>query len=189
MRKLVIFSAPSGSGKTTIVKEVLSQIKNLEFSISACSRLPRNGEINGKDYYFLSVDEFIQKIAAQEFIEYEEVYPNQFYGTFKSEVERIWKNGNDVVFDVDVKGGLNIKKQFRRSSLSIFIKPPSIEELKIRLFNRGTESEEQINKRIQKAEYEMGFANQFDTIILNKDLDEAVKETMEKVKKFLELEP
>ncbi len=188
MGKLIIFSAPSGSGKTTIVKAVLTQIKNLEFSISACSRRPRNGEIHGKDYYFLSVDEFIQKIVAQEFIEYEEVYPNQFYGTYKSEVDRIWKNGNDVVFDVDVKGGMNIKKQFHRSSLSIFIKPPSIEELKIRLVNRATESEEQINKRIQKAEYELGFAYLFDAIILNKNLDEAVKETLEIVKEFLELQ-
>jgi guanylate kinase len=187
MGKLLIFSAPSGSGKTTIVKEVLKQIPNLEFSISACSRTPRKAEMHGKDYYFLSVDEFRNKIASKEFVEYEEVYNNQFYGTLKSELQRIWDNGNHVVFDVDVKGGLNIKKQFPKESLSIFIKPPSIEELKKRLLNRGTETEEQIAKRIQKAEYELGFADQFDIIILNEELDVAVKETIMLAKGFLEI--
>jgi len=188
MGKLLIFSAPSGSGKTTIVKEVLRNVPNLEFSISACSREPRKGEIHGKDYYFFGIDEFIRKIDGDEFVEYEEVYHNQYYGTLRNELDRIWENGNHVVFDVDVIGGLNIKKQFPEKSLSIFIKPPSIEELKKRLINRGTETDEQIAKRIQKAEYELGFADQFDTIILNKDLKFAVEETIKQVNEFLILE-
>ncbi len=185
MGKLLIFSAPSGSGKTTIVKEVLKQVSNLEFSISACSRGPRNGEVHGKDYYFLSVEEFKKKIEDQEFIEFEEVYANQFYGTLKSELNRIWNNGNHVVFDVDVIGGLNIKKQFQEQSLAIFIKAPSIEELKKRLENRATETVEQIAKRIQKAEHELGFADEFDTIILNINLNFAIEETIKQVTKFL----
>ncbi len=185
MGKLLIFSAPSGSGKTTIVKEVLKQVQNLEFSISASSRAPRNGEIDGKDYYFMSVDAFKNRIENKEFVEYEEVYNNQYYGTLKNELIRIWENGNHVVFDVDVIGGLNIKKQYPEQSLSIFIQAPSIDELKKRLQNRGTETDEQIAKRIQKAEYELGFANKFDTIILNSDLDLAVKETIKQVKDFL----
>jgi len=185
MGKLLIFSAPSGSGKTTIVKEVLKHVHNLEFSISACSRPPRHGEIDGKDYYFLSVDAFKERIRYNEFVEYEEVYPNQFYGTLKNELIRIWENGNHVVFDVDVIGGLNIKKQYPEQSLSIFIQAPSIYELKKRLENRGTETAESLTKRIQKAEYELSFANEFDTIILNSDLELAVKETIKQVKDFL----
>jgi len=181
----VIFSAPSGSGKTTIVKEVLKQISKLEFSISACSRQPRKGETEAKDYYFLSLDEFKQRITNNEFIEYEEVYPNQFYGTLKSELQRIWNNGNHVIFDVDVIGGLNIKKKYQDNSLAIFIKPPSVDELRKRLINRGTENDEQIEKRIKKAEYELGFADQFDIIILNNKLDEAIKETLAEVGEFL----
>ncbi len=181
----MIFSAPSGSGKTTIVKEVLKQISKLEFSISACSRQPRKGETEAKDYYFLSLDEFKQRITNNEFIEYEEVYPNQFYGTLKSELQRIWNNGNHVIFDVDVIGGLNIKKKYQDNSLAIFIKPPSVDELRKRLINRGTENDEQIEKRIKKAEYELGFADQFDIIILNNKLDEAIKETLAEVGEFL----
>jgi guanylate kinase len=185
MGKLLIFSAPSGSGKTTIVKEVIKQIPNLEFSISACSRSPRKGEVDGKDYYFLSVEEFKQKIENNEFIEYEEVYTDQFYGTLRSELNRIWEKGNHVVFDVDVKGGLNIKSQFPQQSLAIFIKVQSIVELKNRLISRETETIEQIEKRLQKALYEMGFADKFDTVILNYNLEIAIEQTIKQIKEFL----
>ncbi len=185
MGKLIIFSAPSGSGKTTIVKEVLKKFTNLEFSISACSRAPREGEIHAKDYYFLSVDDFKQRIKNEDFIEWEEVYLNNFYGTLKSEANRIWEKGNHVVFDVDVKGGLNIKKQFGDRALAFFIKAPSIQELRRRLEKRGTETEEQINKRINKAEYELGFAKDFDVVILNDVLEKAVEETISLVTEFL----
>jgi guanylate kinase len=185
MGKLLIFSAPSGSGKTTIVGQVLKKISGLEFSVSACSRAPRAHEINGKDYYFLTADEFRKKINDNEFIEWEEVYENQYYGTLKSEVERIWANGNHVVFDVDVVGGLNIKKQFPENALAIFIQAPSIDILRQRLINRGTETEEQINKRIAKAEYEMGFAEKFDTVIINDVLETAVNQTIHQIEGFL----
>jgi len=185
MGKLLIFSAPSGSGKTTIVKEILKKISNLEFSVSACSRSPRNSEVHGKDYYFLCAEEFRQKIKNQEFVEWEEVYDNQFYGTLKSELNRIWEKGHHVVFDVDVIGGLNIKKQFQANSLSIFIKAPSIESLRNRLINRGTETQDQVKKRIDKAEYEMGFANEFDVVIVNDRLEIAVEEAINKINKFL----
>jgi guanylate kinase len=186
MGKLIIFSAPSGSGKTTIVKEVLKRIPGLEFSVSACSRSPRENEVNGKDYYFLSAEEFRQKTRNLEFIEWEEVYVNQYYGTLKSELDRIWEKGNHVVFDVDVVGGLNIKKQFPENSLSIFIKAPSIEVLRTRLVNRGTETTEQLKKRIDKAEYEMGFAHEFDIEIVNDKLEIAVNQTIEAIQKFLD---
>jgi len=185
MGKLLIFSAPSGSGKTTIVKEVLKEINNLEFSISACSRVPRKGEQHAKDYYFFSVEEFKKKIKDDAFIEWEEVYENNYYRTLKSEVDRIWEKGNHVVFDVDVVGGLNIKKQFGNKALAIFVKAPSIEELKERLKGRGTETQEQIDKRINKAEYELGFANDFDVVVLNDDLVKAVKETTSLINGFL----
>jgi guanylate kinase len=185
MGKLIIFSAPSGSGKTTIVKEVLKKFNNLEFSISACSREPREGETHAKDYYFLSVDDFKQRIINEDFIEWEEVYQNNFYGTLKSEANRIWEKGNHVVFDVDVKGGLNIKKQFGDRALAFFIKAPSIEELRRRLEKRGTETVEQINKRINKAEYELGFAKDFDVVILNDVLEKAVEETIDLINDFL----
>lgn len=185
MGKLLIFSAPSGSGKTTIVREVLKRFDHLEFSISACSRLPREGEVHAKDYYFLSVDEFKERIKNEDFIEWEEVYKDNFYGTLKSEVNRIWDNGNHVVFDVDVKGGLNIKKQFGDKALAVFIKAPSVEELRRRLEKRGTETVEQINKRINKAEYELGFAKDFDVVILNDELEKAVEETINLVAEFL----
>jgi guanylate kinase len=185
MGKLLIFSAPSGSGKTTIVREVLKRFNNLEFSISACSRAPRKGEVHAKDYYFLEVEDFKQRINNEEFVEWEEVYKDSFYGTLKSEVDRIWNNGNHVVFDVDVKGGLNIKKQFGEKALAIFIKPPSVEELRRRLEKRGTETQEQIDKRINKAEYELGFAKGFDVVILNDELEKAVEETNNLVAEFL----
>jgi len=186
MGKLIIFSAPSGSGKTTIVKKILKKFNNLEFSISACSRLPRKGEINTKDYHFLSVDDFKNKIRNNKFVEWEEVYENQYYGTLVSELERIWEKGNSVVFDVDVVGGLNIKKEYPKNSLAIFIKPPSIKELENRLRKRATDSEEQIKKRINKAKEELEYAKDFDKIILNDNLDKAVKETIKAIENFVE---
>lgn len=184
--KLIIFSAPSGSGKTTIVRQILKEISNLEFSISACSRYPREGEINGKDYHFFSIDEFKNKIENNEFIEWEEVYTDYYYGTLKSEVNRIWNKGNHVIFDVDVVGGVNIKEQFPDNSLAIFIEAPSIEILEKRLRKRGTESEEQIKKRIKKAEHELKFAPKFDKIIINDNLDQAIEETKLVINEFLE---
>ncbi len=162
MGKLLIFSAPSGSGKTSIVKAVLEKLPNLEFSVSACSRSPRINEQNGRDYYFFSVEEFKRRIENHEFIEWQEVYPNQFYGTLKSEIDRIWAKGNHIIFDVDVMGGINIKNMFPDNSLAFFIQAPSIGILHKRLKDRGTDSDEQISKRIAKAEYELGFANKFD---------------------------
>ncbi len=185
MGKLLIFSAPSGSGKTTIVKEVLKKIDNLEFSISACSRTPRKGEVHAKDYYFFPVENFKKKIENEEFIEWEEVYENNFYGTLKSEVDRIWEKENHVVFDVDVVGGLNIKKQFGGKALAIFIQAPSVAELKTRLKGRGTETQEQIDKRINKAEYELGFAKEFDVVIMNDELNKAVSKTINLINNFL----
>ena len=185
--KLIIFSAPSGSGKTTIVRQILKEIPNLEFSISACSRYPREGEINGTDYHFFSIDEFKNKIDSNEFIEWEEVYTDQYYGTLKSEVYRIWDKGNHAIFDVDVVGGVNIKEQFHDNSLAIFIEAPSIELLEKRLRTRGTESEEQIKKRINKAEEELKFAAKFDKIIINDNLDQAIEETKDVVNEFLNL--
>jgi guanylate kinase len=184
--KLIIFSAPSGSGKTTIIAEVLKSFPNLEFSISACSRKARKGEIHGKNYYFLTVEEFKQKIANDEFVEWEEVYENNFYGTLKSELQRIWDKGNHVVFDVDVVGGVNLKKKFPDNSLAIFIEPPSIKELENRLRNRGTETEGQIKKRISKAKEELEYSKYFDKIIINDDLDKAVEETKKIIADFLQ---
>ncbi len=183
--KIIIFSAPSGSGKTTIVKKLLSSELNLEFSISACSRKPRKNETNGKDYYFISAEEFREKIRKNEFIEWEEVYKGNYYGTLRSELKRIWENGNHATFDVDVKGGLNIKNQYPNNSLAIFIKPPSIRTLEERLRNRSTETEENIQKRIKKAEYELSFANRFDKIIVNDILEKATKETCRAVVGFI----
>jgi guanylate kinase len=185
MGKLIIFSAPSGSGKTTIVKEVLSKVPNLEFSVSACSRSPRPNETDGKDYYFFSIEEFKQRINNQEFIEWEEVYSDQFYGTLKSEMDRIWDKGNHIVFDLDVMGGINIKKQFPENSLSFFIQAPSIEVLRTRLINRNTETEEQIEKRVNKAEYELSFANKFDVVIVNDNLENAINQTINRINNFV----
>ncbi len=173
--KLIILSAPSGSGKTTIIKEILKNNLPLAFSISACSRPKRENEIDGKDYYFLSKEDFENKIANQEFLEWEEVYKGSYYGTLKSEIYRIWNEGKHVLFDVDVVGGLNIKKQYPQNSLAIFIKPPSIQELESRLQNRGTETPETLNKRVEKAVKELEFATHFDRVVINEKLEEAIQ--------------
>tara|TARA_R110000787_G_scaffold13816_5_gene42997 strand:+ start:321 stop:899 length:579 start_codon:yes stop_codon:yes gene_type:complete len=184
--KLIVFSAPSGSGKTTIVRHLLSQERfGLEFSISATSREARGKEINGKDYYFISADEFKQKIKSDEFLEWEEVYINNFYGTLKAEVERIWAKGKHVIFDIDVAGGLRIKRKFPDRTLAVFVKPPDMNELIIRLKQRGEESPEKIAMRVAKAPTEMATAPQFDTIILNDDLATALKEAEDLVEGFL----
>lgn len=183
--KLLIFSAPSGSGKTTIVRSLLKKMNKLEFSISACSRGKRECEVHGHDYYFLSPDEFKAKIDGNEFVEWEEVYPGSYYGTLKSELERIWAKGNHVVFDVDVKGGVNLKKQFGNRALSVFIMPPSINELQQRLEKRNTETPESLTKRIGRATEEMTYAKQFDKIIVNDKLNEAITEAKRVVEEFI----
>ena len=186
--KLIIFSAPSGSGKSTIINHLLKQNLNLHFSISATSRAPRGTEQNGVEYYFLTPDEFRARIAAGDFLEYEEVYTDKYYGTLKSEVERQLNEGNNVIFDVDVVGGCNIKKYYGERALSIFVQPPSIEELRCRLTGRGTDEPEVIECRIAKAEYEMTFAPQFDRVIVNDDLEAAKAETLKVIKEFLNKE-
>lgn len=184
--KLIVFSAPSGSGKTTIVKHLLGiETLGLEFSISATSRGQRGSEVDGKDYYFLSAKEFKSKIKNEEFLEWEEVYRDNFYGTLKTEVERIWANGKTVIFDIDVSGGLRIKRKFPEETLAIFVKPPSVDELKIRLKKRKTESEDKINMRVSKASAELATAPLFDTIILNDDLQKALSEAEKKVSDFI----
>ncbi len=183
--KLIIICAPSGTGKTTIVKALLPRFSRLEFSVSACSRASRSGEINGKDYYFLTPDEFKERIKRGDFLEWEEVYPGSFYGTLKSEVKRIWDKGSHVIFDVDVLGGLSIKKQYPDNSLAIFIKPPSVDELKKRLVGRGTETDESLQKRIEKARLEMTYEPKFDVSVVNDDLQHAVEKTHKLVDKFL----
>ncbi|MBR4962537.1 MAG: guanylate kinase [Muribaculaceae bacterium] len=184
--KLIIFSAPSGSGKSTIINYLLECNLDLAFSISATSRAPRGSEQNGVEYYFLTPDEFRAKIANNEFIEYEEVYKDNFYGTLKSEVERIRENGLNVVFDVDVVGGVNIKNIFGDEALSMFIMPPSVEELRKRLVGRNTDSAETIEKRLAKAEYEIGFAEKFDKVVINDNLNEAKAEALSIIKEFVE---
>lgn len=183
--KLIIFSAPSGAGKTTIVRHLLNCNLNLEFSVSATSRLPRRGEVHRKDYFFLSLEEFKEKITNSEFLEWEEVYNGTFYGTLISEVEQIRNQGKNVIFDVDVKGGLNIKDYYGNHALSVFVMPPSITDLKERLKNRSTETEEKIAIRISKAEYELSFAEEFDKILINTDLDLAFREAEIIVREFL----
>lgn len=184
--KLFVFSAPSGSGKTTIVRHLLAQERfGLEFSISATSREARGKEIDGKDYYFISAKEFKNKIKADEFLEWEEVYINNFYGTLRSEVERIWSKGKHVIFDIDVAGGLRIKRKFPEETLAVFVKPPDINELIRRLKDRGEESPEKIAMRVAKAPTEMATAPQFDTIIKNYDLATALKEAEDLVEEFL----
>lgn len=185
MSKLIIFSAPSGAGKSTIVNYLLSQNLNIRFSISATSRLPRGTEQHGVEYYFHTPDEFRRKIDNGEFLEYEEVYKDKFYGTLKSEVERILNSGGNVIFDVDVVGGCNIKKFYGNKALSVFIQPPSIDELRIRLENRGTDAPEIIESRIAKAEYEMTFAPKFDVVITNDNLDDAKAKALSVVTEFL----
>lgn len=183
--KLIIFSAPSGSGKTTIVKRLLSVFPQFEFSISATSRKPRGTERDGVDYFFLTQDEFAQRVAAGDFVEWEEVYGGTCYGTLRSEMERIWGKGNVIVFDVDVMGGINLKRIFGDDACSIFIMPPSVEELRRRLEGRGTDSPETIDKRVAKAEFELSKSGAFDHIVVNDDLDKAVADTETIIGKFL----
>jgi guanylate kinase len=183
--KLVIISAPSGAGKTTIVKHLLESGLNLSFSVSATTRQLRDNEKDGVDYFSLTVPEFKKRIENNEFVEWEEVYKDLMYGTLKSELERIWANGCHVLFDVDVQGGLNLKKKFGSKSLAIFVMPPSIEELENRLTKRATESLEKIRIRIDKAREEMAFASQFDAVLVNHRLDKAKKEALEIVASFL----
>jgi len=184
--KLIVFSAPSGSGKTTIVHHLLAQKElNLAFSISAASREKRGEEVDGKDYYFISIKKFKKLIKKEKFIESEEVYKNHFYGTLKKEVKRLRKEGKNVIFDIDVIGGLNIKKQFPKKTLAIFVQPPSIEEMERRLRNRQTDSEEKIIERVAKAKKELSFAKDFDVILVNDDLDLAKKEAYVLVENFI----
>ena len=183
--KVIIVSVPSGAGKTSIVSYLLEQMPELQFSVSATTRDKRDNEVHGKDYYFLTTEDFKQRLDREEFLEWQEVYQDQFYGSLKSEVERIWQNGQTVIFDVDVLGGLNIKKFYGDEALSVFIEPPSLEELKNRLKQRGTETEESLAKRVNKAEYELSFANQFDKIVLNDDLQTARQEMIDIVRDFL----
>ena len=185
MAKLIIFSAPSGSGKSTIINYLLKQNLNLAFSISATSRPPRGTEQHGVEYFFLSPEEFRQRIANDEFLEYEEVYEDRFYGTLKAQVERQLEAGQNVVFDVDVVGGCNIKQFYGERALSIFIQPPSIEALRQRLEGRGTDTPEVIGDRLAKASYELTFAPKFDKVIVNDDLEKAQAETLEVLKEFL----
>ena len=184
--KAIIFSAPSGSGKTSLVKHLMQQVPNLGFSISACTRDKRGRhEVHGRDYYFLSIDEFKNKIDQDQFVEWEEVYAGNFYGTLKEEVNRIWKEGKAVIFDVDVKGGLALKKYFGAQALAIFVKVPSLDVLESRLNDRGTESEESLSRRIYKAKFEMTFEPQFDVTVLNDDFSKSTAETVALVTEFL----
>jgi len=183
--KAIIVSAPSGAGKTTIVKHLLQELPDLEFSVSACSRSKREGETDGRDYYFITADDFRQRIERDEFVEWQEVYAGSFYGTLKSEMERIWAAGKTPIFDVDVVGGTNLKKYFAGDGLGIFIQPPSVEELERRLKNRGTESELTLRKRVDKAAYELTFASKFDKVIVNDHLDLKCREVVALVKAFL----
>ncbi|WP_456463616.1 guanylate kinase [Lutibacter sp.] len=184
--KLIVFSAPSGSGKTTIVHYLLGQDElNLDFSISATSRKKRGTEKDGKDYYFISLEDFHKHIKNNDFVEWEEVYTNNFYGTLKEEIHRIWKEGKHVIFDIDVIGGLNVKSQFPEQTLAIFVQPPSIEEMERRLRNRKTDSEEKIKERVAKAEKEMKYAQDFDVILVNDNLEEAKKEAYKIVKNYI----
>lgn len=187
MAKCLIISAPSGSGKSTIVNWMMSEHPELKlkFSVSATSRAPRGQEQNGVEYYFLSVEDFKQKIANNEFLEYEEVYAGGFYGTLKASIENMLNEGYNVVFDVDVKGGVNIKKYFGEQALSLFIQPPSIDELRRRLIGRATDSMEKIEERLAKAEYELTFASKFDKVIVNDNLEQAEKEALSIVQEFL----
>lgn len=185
MNKVIIFSAPSGSGKTTLVKYALETFPELEFSISCTTRQPRGNEIHTIDYHFISPEEFRQKISEDAFVEYEEVYTDKYYGTLKSEVEKIWNNQKVVIFDVDVKGGISLKKYFKDQALSIFIEPPSIEELERRLINRNTDDAETIKTRVEKAEEEMSYAKDFDVIVINENLDQAKGEIKNLIESFI----
>jgi len=185
--KLIIFSAPSGSGKTTIVTQLMKSFPNLGFSISATTRQARQGkEVHGEDYYFLTEADFNSKKEKGEFVEWEEVYEGVSYGTLKSEIERLWKEGKDVLFDVDVKGGIKLKEFYGDAALSIFIKAPSIEDIKERLINRGTETKDSIEKRVDKINYELTFEDSFDVSVLNDTISSAVEESSKLIKEFLE---
>jgi guanylate kinase len=183
--KLIIFSAPSGAGKTTIVHHLLKKVPGLEFSISATTRKARGEEINGKDYYFISKEEFLHRIAKKHFVEFEEVYSGTFYGTLRTEIERIWQLGKTVIFDIDVEGGLHLKRKYEEQALAIFVQPPSLEVLKERLAGRGTDSKEKLAERFIKAEKELNYAPQFDIILKNYDLQTACKEAEDLVVNFL----
>lgn len=185
MNKLIVISAPSGAGKTSIVKHLLKNMDALSFSVSACSRDKRENETDGKDYHFLGIEDFKKKIKEDAFLEWEEVYENQFYGTLKSEVQRVWNEGKVVVFDVDVAGGLNIKKQYTQECLSIFIMPPSVDVLRERLSGRGSETDEKIEVRLAKAEEEIAKNQKFDKVILNDDFEIACEETQEVISNFI----
>ena len=185
MGKLIVISAPSGAGKTSIVHHLLKSMDELSFSVSACSREKRDNETHGKDYYFLGVEGFQNKIKEDAFLEWEQVYENQYYGTLKSEIERIWSEGKTVIFDVDVIGGLNIKKQYPKDCLSLFIMPPSLEVLAERLIGRRSESDESLQKRLDKAEEEIAQNQQFDRVILNDDFEIACEETVEVITNFI----
>ncbi len=185
-RKAIIVSAPSGAGKTTLVKHLLGALPELGFSVSACSRGKRENETNGKDYYFITAAEFEARISRDEFVEWQEVYPGSYYGTLKSEMDRIWNGGKFPIFDVDVVGGLNLKKYFGADGLAIFIQPPSIPELENRLRNRGSESEENLRKRISKAAFELNFAPKFDQVIINDDLAVKCVEIVTMVSSFIQ---
>ena len=183
--KLIIFSAPSGAGKTTIVKHLLSKYPNLSFSISATTRPLRGDETDGKDYYFISKEEFLHKVARQEFVEFEEVYSGTFYGTLRSEIQRIWDDGKHVIFDIDVEGGLRLKRKFEDDALAIFVQPPSLEVLKERLTGRGTDSREKLEERFVKAEKELDYADKFDVILKNYELTNACEAAENLVAEFL----
>jgi len=185
VRKLIVISAPSGAGKTSVVHFLLKNIPKLSFSISACSRQKRENETDGEDYYFLGVDEFKSKIKEDAFLEWEEVYSNQFYGTLRSEVEKIWKKQKTAIFDIDVVGGINIKNQYPDECLSIFISPPSIKELRNRLNKRGTDLAKDIEIRLAKAEEEMGQSKAFDVVIVNRDLDTTCKKALGVINNFI----
>jgi guanylate kinase len=183
--KLVIFSAPSGAGKTTIVHHLLKQIPQLAFSVSATTRQKRGEEVHGKDYYFISKEDFLHRIAQKEFVEFEEVYKDNFYGTLRSEIERLWSEGKQVIFDIDVEGGLHLKKKFGHRALAVFVQPPSLEVLIERLHGRATDSQEKLKERIEKAEKELAYADKFDIILKNDDLKTACAEAEQLVSKFL----
>ncbi|MBE9586107.1 guanylate kinase [Mucilaginibacter sp. JRF] len=183
--KLIIFSAPSGAGKTTIVHHLLGKMPELEFSISATTRQPRGTETHGEDYYFISKEEFLHLIAKKYFVEFEEVYTGTFYGTLRTEIERIWSKGKTVIFDIDVEGGLHLKRKYADQALAIFVQPPSMDVLKQRLSGRGTDSQEKLNERFAKAEKELSYAPKFDVILKNYDLDTACAEAEELVRNFI----
>jgi guanylate kinase len=183
--KLIIISAPSGAGKTTIVKHLLKSDLNLEFSVSATTRSPRPGERDGEDYYFFSIEEFRKRVRNDEFVEWQEVYKDHYYGTLKSEIDRIWNKGSHVVFDVDAMGGINLKKKYGNRAAALFVMPPSVPELEMRLINRGKDTPEKVKMRVEKAGNEMKLANQFDFIVVNRELDRALSEAVAIVSSFL----